>query len=172
MTKFQLASVAASALMAASLAGCAPPAAKSSVDTGKIADTVKADVAQNVADFNAHDAAKVASHDAPDVVQIFHGTANETGAAADQAASVKFFADNPTTHFSVADGSVDVSASGDLAIYRSSYAMTVTDPKTKKDVTETGNYIAAYKPQTDGSWKLAWSVGSDTPAPAPAAAKN
>jgi hypothetical protein len=50
--------------------------------------------------------------------------------------------------------------------------MTFTDPKTKKDATETGNYIAVYKPQTDGSWKLAWSVGADTPAPAPAAAKN
>lgn len=170
MTKIQLCS--AVTLIVASLGACTPPAAKSGVDTGKIADAVKADVAQNAADFNAHDPVKVASHDAPDVVQIFHGTANESGPAADQAASVKFFADNPTTHFSVTDGSVDVSASGDMAIYRSSYAMTVTDPKTKKDVTETGNYIAAYKPQTDGSWKLAWSVGSDTPAPAPAAAKN
>jgi uncharacterized protein (TIGR02246 family) len=172
MTKFQLASAAAAALVAASLGACTSPLEKSAVDTGKIADVVKADVAQLAADFNAHDAAKVASHDAPDVVQIFHGTANEIGPAADQAASVKFFADNPTTKFSVANESVDVSKSGDMAVYRSTYTLVATDPKTKKDVTETGNYIAAYKHQPDGSWKIAWSVGSDTPPPAPAATKS
>jgi hypothetical protein len=34
-------------------------------------------------------------------------------------------------------------------------------------VTETGNYLAGYKPQADGSWKQTWSVVSnDAPAPA------
>jgi len=77
MTKLQLAGAAMSVLMAGSLgagarAGAAEPA-KPAVDTARITDAVKADVAQNVIDFNAHDADKIVSHDGPDVVQTAHG---------------------------------------------------------------------------------------------------
>jgi len=175
MTNTQLAGAALAALMAASVGACnkAEPA-KPAADTGKIADAVKADVAQLVADFNAHDAAKAASHSAADVVQMAHGRANIVGAAADLAANQKAFAGSPTQHVTVADEAVDVAASGDMAVYRSTYAFNVTDPKTKKSVTENGNYLAGYKQQADGSWKIAWAVVSDTaPGPAaPAAAKN
>jgi ketosteroid isomerase-like protein len=170
MTKFQLAGAAMAALMAASLGACnkAEPA-KPAVDTGKIADAVKADVAQLVADFNAHDATKVASHDSADVVQMAHGQANTVGAPADLASNRKGFAANSNPHVTVANEAVDVAAAGDMAVYRSTYVFTVTDQKTKKTVTENGNYVAGYKPQSDGSWKIAWAVISDT-GPAVAAA--
>jgi ketosteroid isomerase-like protein len=169
MTKIQLAGAAMAVLMATSLGACKPPAsAKPAVDTSKIGDAVKADVAQLVADFNAHDATKVAGHDAADVVQMAHGQPNTVGAAADLASNQKGFAGDQNPHVTVANPVVDVAVSGDMAVYRSTYVFTVTDPKTKKVVTENGNYVAGYKQQADGSWKIAWSVISDT-GPAPAA---
>jgi ketosteroid isomerase-like protein len=155
--------------MAASLGACNPPptaasAAKPAVDTAKIAEAVKADAAQGAADFNAHDATKSVSHDAPDVVGMFHGQPNVVGPAADLASTKKLFAESPDAHYATANESVDVAASGDMAIYRATYTYTMTDPKTKKQVTETGNDVVGYKPQADGSWKVAWSIGADTPA--------
>ncbi|MEO8927364.1 MAG: DUF4440 domain-containing protein [Caulobacteraceae bacterium] len=169
MTKLQLTGVAMAALMAVSLGACnKTDAAKPAADTGKIADAVKADVAQLVTDFNAHDATKTNSHDAPDVIAMGHGSPNVVGAAADLASAQKGFAADPTQHVTTANEVVDVATSGDMAVYRATYVFNGTDPKTKKAVSDTGNYLAGYKKQADGSWKIAWSVVSDTK-PAPAA---
>jgi ketosteroid isomerase-like protein len=169
MTKFQLTGAAMAVLMAASVGACnKADSAKPAVDTGKITTAVKADEAQLVTDFNAHDATKVASHDAADVVQMGHGQANTVGAAADLAANQKGFATDASQHVDISNENVDVAASGDMAVYRSTYVFKGMDPKTKKPMTETGNYLAGYKLQPDGSWKIAWSIVSDTaPAPAP-----
>jgi hypothetical protein len=35
-------------------------------------------------------------------------------------------------------------------------------------VTETGNRLAGYKQQSDGSWKIVWSIGGDAPPATPA----
>jgi ketosteroid isomerase-like protein len=170
MTKIQLAGAAMAGLMAASLCACTPPkAASPAVDTGKAADAVKADAAAIVAAINAHDVAKAVSHDSPDFVGMFHGQPNAVGPAGDQKLTQEFFAAAPDAKMSVADETVDVAASGDMAVDRSTYTMTFTDPKTKKPVTETGNNVWGYKLQPDGTWKIAWSVGSDTP---PATTKN
>jgi len=157
-------------IAAMALAGCGPPgSAKPAVDTAKIADAVKADEVQLTADFNAHDVAKVVSHDAPGVVQMYHGAPNFIGVDGDTENNKEFFKASPDTKFSDTGGTVDVAASGDMAVYRSTYTLTLTDPKTNKPVTDTGNYLAGYKPQPDGSWKMTWSVLSDTPPAAPAA---
>lgn len=169
MTRFQWAGAAGAAALAALLGACSVnTAAKPAVDTAKISDAIKADQAQGAADFNAHDAAKSASHDAADIVAMFHGTPNSNGQAADQAATQQLFGANPNAHFTLADESVDVAASGDIAVYHSTYTFTFTDPKTKKPATEKGNWLAGYKPQADGSWKMEWAIGADT-GPAPAA---
>lgn len=166
MTRSKIAGAALSALLAASLAGCAKPeAAKPEVDTAKIADTVKADVNQLVADFNAKDAEKSVSHDAPDYVGMMHGTANVKGPAEDLALTKQQIAD-PAAKVTVSDEIVDVAKAGDLAIYRATYGYTFTDPKTKKPTTEVGNWVLGFRPQPDGSMKIAWGVISDTAAPA------
>ena len=167
MTKIQLAGAASAALMVASLSACSPPpksADKAAADTGKIADAVKADYDQLATDFNAHDVAKAVGHDAPDIVGMFHGQANIAGPAADTETTKKMFAAMPDAHFTVADEHVDVASAGDMAVYHATYTFTATDPKTKKPTTETGNIVAGYKPQADGSWKMEWSIGADTPA--------
>lgn len=148
------------------LSACTKPAA--TTDTAKIADAIKADVTQLVAHFNAHDAEKAVSHDAPDYVGMFHGMPNVVGPAADLALTKLQVAD-AASNIVVSDETVDVASAGDMAVYRATYAYTMTDPATKKPITENGNWLLGYKPQADGSWKISWGVVSDT-GPAPAAA--
>ncbi len=168
MTGLRLARAAMSALAAASLAAC-NQAAKPPVDTGKIADAIKADAAQRIADVNAYDAAKLASHDAADAVSMFHGRPNAVGPAAIQAGFQQSLAAVPGLHVTLSDQTVDVGAAGDMAVFRATATATFTDPTTKKPVTTTNNDLQGYKLQPDGSWKIEWSVVSDV-APPPAAA--
>lgn len=166
-TKF--AGVAAAALMTVALAACQKPApAAPAVDTAKAAEAVKADMADLVTAFNAKDVAKAVGHDAPDYVGMMHGMANAVGPAADAEVTKMQVAD-PAAKLVTSDEKVDVAASGDMAVYRATYAYSYTDPKTKKPATETGNWVVGYK-SVDGAWKLAWSIVSDTPAAAPPAA--
>jgi ketosteroid isomerase-like protein len=170
MTKLQLASAAMCVLMAASLGACnqAEPA-KPAVDTGKIADAIKADATQRIADVNAHDAAKLVAHDAADAVSMRHGRPNSVGTDAIEAAFKQTLADEPDLHVVLSDPTVEVAASGDLAVFRSTTTGTYTDLKTKQPVTTTSNSLLGYKLQPDGSWKIEWSVLSDVGPPASAA---
>jgi ketosteroid isomerase-like protein len=170
MTRTHLTGAAIAALMAASLGACqkAEPA-KPAVDTAKIADAVKADATQRVADVNAHDPAKYASHFAADAVAIRNGRANAVGGAAIQADFARVMAAAPDLHVVLSDATVDVASSGDLAVFRATSVATETDPKTHKSVTATRNSLAEYKLQADGSWKIEWSVISDAAPPDTAA---
>ena len=169
MIQSKLAPIALSVILAASLAACAKPeAAKLTVDTAKITDTVKTNAQAMVAALNARDAEKAVAYDAPQTVGMFHGAPNVNNAAQDLATTKQQVAD-PAFHLTVADETVDVAQAGDMALYKATYAYTGTDPKTKKPMTETGNWVIQYKVQGDGSWKVATSVVSDT-GPAPAAA--
>jgi len=169
MTRLQFVGAAGVAALAVSLGACNPAApAKPAVDTAKVADAVKADATQALADYNAHDAAKFARHLAADGVGMFHGAPNVVGSAAMEA-TLKQAPPDPAAHVTLSAETVDVAASGDMAVFRSKYVGVFTDPKTRKTVTEPGNYLVGYKQQADGTWKQEWSVVSDE-APAPAAA--
>jgi ketosteroid isomerase-like protein len=138
----------------------------------KAAALVKADVAEMVQQFNSHDASRVASHDAPDVVHMVHGAANLVGPAANLESNRQFFAANPDTQLTLSDETVDLSSAADMAVVRATYVLTRIDPKSLATVSERGNYAAGYKVQSDSSWKMIWSVLSDTQPPAAPAAKN
>jgi ketosteroid isomerase-like protein len=172
--KHKLVYAALSVLAVASLVACKPPAASNpAVDTGKIADAIKTDATQRIADINAHDAAKVVAHDAADAVSMRHGRPNAVGIDAIQASFKQTVTDEPDLQVVLSDPTVDVAASGDMAVLRSTTTATYTDLKTKKPVTTTSNSLLGYKLQTDGSWKIEWSVLSDVgPAPAGPAAKS
>ena len=170
MTKIQLAGAAMTVLLAGSLAGCAPPpqAAKNpAVDSAKVADAVMADATQRIADVNAHDAAKFAGHYAADGISMFHGRPNAVGPAAIQASFQKSLTATPDLQVTMSDPTVV--AAGDRAVFRATTTATSTDPKTKRSATTTNNSLSGYERQADGSWKIEWSVVSDTsPAPEPA----
>jgi ketosteroid isomerase-like protein len=149
------------------VAGCSEAGGSSAADVAKTADQARTSIAGISAAYNAHDAAKAASYDAPDYVSMFHGFGTAVGPAADLASMKEQFAD-PAARFDLNIQSVDVSKAGDTAVVRSLYQYTFTDPKTKKPTSESGNWVAGLKRQPDGSLKLAWSIGADTPAAKPA----
>jgi hypothetical protein len=133
--------------------------------TGAAADpaaVVMADVHQLVASFNAHDAVGAVGHDAPDFVGMYHGAPNYIGPAGDMTITKMQLAD-PAAKVMVSDETVDVGASGDLAVYRSTYAYTFTDAGTKAVMTERGNWLLGYRLEPDKTWKVIWSVVSNTP---------
>jgi ketosteroid isomerase-like protein len=119
-----------------------------------------------VAAYNAQDAHAAAAYDAPDYVGIYHGSPNTVGPAADEAA-MKSQAAAGHVDWQLGDGKVTVSKAGDLGIYEAPYTFTVTNPD-KSITRETGNWIAIFRRQGDGSLKLWRSIASDTPSEKPA----
>lgn len=151
------------ALAAFGLSSCDKKAEAAVVDKSKIATTIKNDVHTLVEQINARDVAKAVGHDSPDYVFMFHGQPNVVGVEQDTAATKEFIKD-PLLWITLGNETVDVAASGDMAVYRTSYRMRFTDPKTKRDGYETGNWVLVYKQQPDGHWKIASNVVTDTPA--------
>jgi ketosteroid isomerase-like protein len=142
-------------------------AAHPAVDKAKVAEAIKADVHLLVAQFNARDVEKAVAHDTPNYVGMFHGMPNVNGAAEDMAVTKQQVSD-PAANVAVSNEKVDVADSGEMAVYRATYAYRYTDPATKQPTTEHGNWLMGYQKQADGSWKLTWGVISDT---GPGAAK-
>jgi ketosteroid isomerase-like protein len=165
MPVFRTAAFAAIAALA--LAGC-NVTAETKVDTAKIAETIKADVTKAVAGFNAKDVAAATAIDAENYVSMFHGMPNAVGKAADVKITQEQMAGSET-NLQVSDQTVDVAASGDLAVVRMKYSFTYLDPATQKSATEVGNWLLGFRKQADGSMKAEWGVVSDTGKPAAAA---
>ncbi|HWE46103.1 MAG TPA: hypothetical protein VG407_08740 [Caulobacteraceae bacterium] len=159
MATLKVASALAALIAAASLTGCGKPKPANTLT----ADGVKADVHSLIAAFNAHDAAKTVSHDAPDFVGMFHGMANNLGPAADLSITKLQVAD-PKAHIDLSNERVDVSKAGDMAVYRATYAATSTDPKANRTVVEHGNLLIGYRIGPNGMPQVTWDSFSDTPA--------
>ena len=150
---------------------CTPGFARSAPvnpDVGQVKREVLDRVHGVIAALNAHDVAAtraaVLAADAPDLVVMNHGQAVQRGIAPDLETALQSVAD-PKSSTTLGDESVDVAASGDLAVYHASYRISFTDPASKRVLVENGQWIAVYKRQSDGSMKMAWDIAADTPAP-------
>lgn len=141
----------------------APPAAAPPVDRAAVAAQVRAAIKTQVEAYAARDVAGAASILADDVVAHFHGAPNVVGKAAAMAGMKEQMAD-PALKLAVADESVDVAAAGDMAVYHATYTFAFTNPATKKADAETGNWVAVFKRQPDGTMKLSRDMVLDTPA--------
>jgi ketosteroid isomerase-like protein len=155
---------AATALVACDKNAAAAP----QVDKTAIQTQIKKDVADLVQSFNNKNIEKAVTHDAPDAVFMLHGAPNAVGPEQDLKAT-KAIAVDPLAWIQTGNETVDVSDAGDMAVYRTTYNLRMTDPKTKKEAHEHGNWVIGYKKQANDSWKIAWNVVSDTPAEAAAA---
>lgn len=135
------------------------PAARTApvVDKPAIAATIKADVAKMIAGINAHDAQKATVFDAPDIVAMEAGRPSSLGADADKSGMTMAMKYVPSWRLDVIDEWVDVADSGDLAVYR----CTANQEFTSDDgapMIEKMNYLAEFRRQADGSWRVAWSM--------------
>ncbi|MGA9495294.1 MAG: DUF4440 domain-containing protein [Terriglobales bacterium] len=129
-------------------------ATATTVDTATVARTIKGDVAQLVAGLNAHDAFKTTAYDAPDIVSMECGTPLTIGLEADREGFKAGFAHDPLWKVSLIDETVDVASSGDLAVYRGIY----NEDNSRAGVllTHKTDFIAEFKRQDDGAWKIVW----------------
>jgi ketosteroid isomerase-like protein len=169
MTRLWLACVALTTVVAVSASASAPTAAQTPrIDTEKIATEIKADMAQLIAAFNARDAAGVASHDAPNIVQMVSGRENIVGAEADLLQDRREFEANPKARTTLSAESVEVARSGEMAVFRATYTYNFEDTHAGR-TTQEGNYVAGYKLQPDGSWKIEWAISAETGPSRPAA---
>jgi len=140
-------------LVALALAGT-ESAVAASVDTTAIAETIKTDVAQLVAGLNAHNALKTTAYDAANIVSIECGSPSTVGIEADRAGFEMGFARDPDWRVSLIDETVDVASSGDLAVYRGTY--NEDHGRAGVLMTHKTSFIAEFKRQNHGLWKIVW----------------
>ena len=145
------------AVMAAAIAFC-PAASSAAPPSGAtdIAATIKADVAEIIAGINARDIAKATRFDAPDLVSMESMREPSIGAASDREGLAMAFKYGQGWHLRLIDETVDVAKAGDMATYRSTY-----DEDSLRDgvpFTHRVNFLAGFKRDADGQWRIHWSV--------------
>lgn len=148
------------------LAACSADA-PAAVDHAAVAAEVKAAIRTQIDAYAARDPQKAISIASPDMLGMFHGEANNVGRDA-VLAQIKAQMADPAVKLEASDETVDVAASGDMAVYRAVYRFTFTNPATGQPAVETGNWVAVFNRQADGSMKLSKDMVLDLP-PAPAA---
>ena len=132
-------------------AAAAPPQSQSA-----IAATIKADVAEIVAGINTKDIDEATRFDAPDLVSMESMREPSVGAKADHDGLLMAFKYAPSWHLSLIDETVDVAKAGDMAVYRGTYAEDSLHDGVP--FTHKGNYIAGFRRDPDGAWRVHWSV--------------
>jgi ketosteroid isomerase-like protein len=122
-----------------------------------IAIIIKADVAEMVAGINAHDPERATKFDAPDLVSMESMREPSIGSEADRQGLSMAFKYSPNWQLSLIEETVDVSDAGEMAVYRSTYNEDSTSDA-GVPMTHKVNYIAGFKHDTDGIWRIHWSV--------------
>ena len=119
-----------------------------------IAETIKAAVAQVVAGINAHDQIKTTAYDAPDIISMECGSPSTVGIEADREGFRLGFQHDPLWKVSLIDETVDVAGKGDMAVYRGTY--NEDNGSNGVLMTHRTNFIAEFKRQSSGSWRIVW----------------
>ncbi|HXJ41947.1 MAG TPA: SgcJ/EcaC family oxidoreductase [Bryobacteraceae bacterium] len=141
------------------------------VDKVAIEKSVKGVEAAMVKAAGAKDAAAFAANYAADAVLMTPGMAPMKGTDGIKAGMAGILAD-PALKLDFSSDRVEVAESGDMAASRGSYAMTMTDPSTKKAMSDKGSYVTVFRKQKDGAWKAVLDINaSEVPPPAPPAPK-
>lgn len=171
MKSFWLACSASALLVMGMLAGCAPKPGASApvekvaaVDTQAVASEVRAAIKTQIDAYAARDPVKAASIAADDMLGMFHGEPNVVGKDGVLAQATAQMSD-PALKLEVSDETVDVAASGDVAIYHATYHFTFTNPANKQLAVEVGNWVAVFTRQPNGSMKMSKDMVLDMPPP-------
>jgi uncharacterized protein (TIGR02246 family) len=115
-----------------------------------------------VKDANSKDASKWVSYFSEDGSALYPGVATLNGKAAIQPAMAPYFTD-PNFSLNFQSTKAVASKGGDMVYTQGTYTMTMTDPKSKKPMTDKGKFMTVYSKQLDGSWKaVADTFNSDS----------
>jgi uncharacterized protein (TIGR02246 family) len=130
-------------------------------DADTIKQAIKADETRMNQQFKSKDTEGLAGHYTDDSFFVAGGT------TADGSTAIRQVFANATTdpafevHF--ASDKVDAAPSGDMAYARGKFTDQYTD-KSGKVVSSSGTYIAVYRKQDDGSWKVVEDISAVDPA--------
>lgn len=140
---------------AVALAGCAQPPAPTPTPDTRAADeaALRSRIKDWAAAAQAKDAAKFVSFYTEDGVVMLANAPDMSGLPVLREGIAGMMQD---PHFALAfePKNVIVARSGELAYETGPYTMTMTGPD-KKPVTEKGQYVAVWRKQADGTWKVA-----------------
>ena len=114
---------------------------------------VRAAIKEWAAAAQAKDAAKFVSFYTEDAVVMLEDSPDITGMAAIREALTGMMQD-PNFSLSFAPDRVEVSRSGDLAYETGPFTMIMSGPD-GKPATEKGHYVAVWRKQAGGAWKVA-----------------
>lgn len=159
MRKTMLGAAAAAGLVG--LAACQAPAP--AADTAKETAAIEAQIAALNAALKAGDAERAVSIDAPDI-RVYGGGPDVASAAEDLKATKAMLAD-PAYQFAVKAEHTEVAKSGDLGWQSGTFEGSATNPKTKAVEHVRGHFVAGWKKDDQGRWKLAAVSTAPTPAP-------
>ena len=145
-------------IAAFAISGCTKKAdAAASVDTAKIADTIKAQEAGWQKGYADKDINVLAGEYADDAVIASPGDP-VAATDIDRRKAMQSLIEDPNMKLTFASDEVRVASAGDMASSRGHYSITLTDKKTGKPATSTGTYLTVYKKQSDGSFKAVEDV--------------
>src|SRR5690349_20739809 len=134
------------------LSGCSKSGPKAA-DPDAVKQSIKADEAKWNKDVKAKDTEGLAGHYADDAFVVPPGAPPADGMTQIRQFYARALTD-PAIDVTIANDKVDVGSAGDLAYSRGHFSEKYTDSKTGKVMTSTGSYLAVYKKQDDGSWKI------------------
>ena len=120
-------------------------------DTDKISDAIKLQDVQWSKDYADKNVDGIEGHYASDGVLAGPGFIATTDASRRQILNALMTDPNYKQTFS--PDHVDVAKSGDLAVSRGHFAITMTDSTTNAVQEVPGSYLTVYKKQSDGTWK-------------------
>ena len=140
----------------------APPPDTREADAKAIKDD---EIAWNK-DWASKDADKIASHYSDDAALLIPDVPIQKTKDGIKNALKQVLADSNWS-ISFENDKIDVARSGDMAYVQGHYTVTATDEKTKKKVTEKGEYVTVYKKQADGSWKAVQDINNEDETPKP-----
>jgi len=138
--------------LAALLAACSTAPAPAPDTRDADVKAVKDVEAAWIKDVATKDADKFVSYFADDASGLYPGSAILTGKQAIKGYLAPFLAD-PNFAMTFQSTRAEASKGGDMVYSQGTYSMTMSDPKTKKPVTDVGKYLTVYRKQADGSWK-------------------
>jgi uncharacterized protein (TIGR02246 family) len=110
-------------------------------------------------DYASKDAGKLASYFTEDASGLYPGAPTLKGREAIKASLAPLAAD-PNFSLTFQSDRAMASKGGDMVYTQGTYTMTVTDPKSKKPVTDKGKYLTIFVKQADGSWKAVADVSN------------
>src|SRR5579862_7715497 len=126
--------------------------------------TIRDYEAQWVKEFAAKDMDKIVAHYADDGSVLMTDAPIATGRDAIRGLLKDVVAD-PAFALELQTVKVEVPKGGDIAYSQGTYSVNITDPKSKKVLTEKGKYLEVYRKQADGSWKVVEDMNNaDAPA--------